>query len=184
MTTKRQIKKYWERIFEYIGEDPRREGLLDTPERIVKSWSELYAGYTQDPKKILTTTFVEGACKEMVICKEIDFFSTCEHHMLPFFGRVDIGYIPNDKVVGLSKLARLVEVFARRMQIQEKMTGQIADTLLAVLQPKGVMVKVSAQHLCMLARGVKKANSVMVTSAVRGVFEQKEARDEFLELIK
>lgn len=168
----------------FIGEDVTREGLIETPKRIVKSWKELYAGYHQDPEDILKTTFVEGSCKEMVVLKQIDFFSTCEHHFLPFFGSVDIGYIPDEKVVGLSKLARLVDIFSRRMQIQEKMTSQIADTLMEVLKPKGCIVKVQAQHLCMLARGVKKANATMVTSAIRGVFEKQEVRQEFAELIK
>lgn len=121
----------------FIGEDVTREGLIETPKRIVKSWKELYAGYHQDPEDILKTTFVEGSCKEMVVLKQIDFFSTCEHQFLPFFGSVDIGYIPDEKVVGLSKLARLVDIFSRRMQIQEKMTSQIADTLMEVLKPKG-----------------------------------------------
>lgn len=184
MTRERQAKKYWRALLSFIGENPDREGLLQTPHRVIKSWKELYAGYKQNPTEVLGTTFTDGACKEMVILKNIDFFSTCEHHLLPFFGTVDIGYIPDEKVVGLSKLARLVEVYSRRMQIQEKMTAQIADTLMEVLKPKGVMVKVSAQHLCMLARGVKKANTFMVTSAIRGSFDKQGVREEFLELIK
>lgn len=172
-------------LLKYIGEDPEREGLIDTPKRILKSYDELYAGYKQNPKEILGTVFEDGACDEMVILKDIEFYSMCEHHQLPFFGKISIGYIPNGKVVGVSKLARLVEVFARRMQIQERLTSQIADTLNEVLEPKGVMVICEAQHLCMVSRGVKKQNSKMITSAIRGVFKEKqEARNEFLQLIR
>lgn len=167
-----------------IGDNPDREGLIDTPKRVIKSWKELYAGYQQNPKQILQTTFIEGSCKEMVVLKEIDFYSTCEHHILPFIGTASIGYIPSEKVVGLSKLARLVDCFARRLQIQEKMTSQIADSLMEYLNPLGCMVIVKAQHLCMLARGVEKANATMLTSAIRGKFEDIEIRQEFLNLIK
>ena len=179
------LKENIKELLTYIGENPNREGLIDTPKRILKSYNELYAGYNQDPKKILGTVFKEGACDEMVILKNIEFYSMCEHHQLPFFGKISIGYIPNGKVVGVSKLARLVEVFARRMQIQERLTSQIADTLNEVLEPKGVIVVCEAQHLCMVSRGVKKQNSVMITSAIRGVFREKqEARDEFLQLTR
>lgn len=172
------------RVLQYIGEDPKREGLVDTPKRIVKSWGKLFSGYDQKPEDILKTTFVDGACNEMVILKDIEFYSTCEHHMLPFLGKVSIGYIPDKKVVGISKLARLVEVFARRMQIQERLSSEIADSIMDVLDAKGVMVVIEAKHLCMTSRGVEKQNSVMITSAIRGVFEQRETRDEFLTLIK
>lgn len=172
------------RVLQFIGEDPKREGLVDTPKRIVKSWGKLFSGYDQKPEDILKTTFVDGACNEMVILKDIEFYSTCEHHMLPFLGKVSIGYIPDKKVVGISKLARLVEVFARRMQIQERLSSEIADSIMDVLDAKGVMVVIEAKHLCMTSRGVEKQNSVMITSAIRGVFEQKETRDEFLTLIK
>ena len=168
-----------------LGEDPEREGLVDTPKRVVKSWNELFSGYDKDPAEVLGVVFEDGACDEMVILKNIEGYSTCEHHVLPFSYRCHIGYIPNGKVVGVSKLARLTEVFAQRLQIQERMTSQIADMLVEVLEPKGVMVVVEGQHLCMLARGVKQHNSTMVTSAVRGVFESKDAaRQEFLELTK
>lgn len=168
-----------------IGEDPDREGLKDTPQRVIRSWEKLYGGYNQDPVKILGTVFEDGACDEIVILKNIKYTSTCEHHMIPFYGDVSIGYIPDGKVVGISKLARLVEVFARRLQIQERMTTQIADTLMEVLRPKGVMVVCNGQHLCMIARGVEKPTSVMTTSAVRGVFKTNaNTRNEFMELIK
>lgn len=172
------------RILQYIGEDPNREGLIDTPKRIVKSWQELYAGYNMDPKDIMTT-FEDGACDEIVVLKNVNFFSMCEHHNLPFFGKIFLGYLPNKKVIGLSKLARLVEIYARRMQIQEKMTTQIANCLMKYLKPKGVMVLVEAQHLCMISRGIKSQDAVMVTSAVRGCFKKNlNVKSEFLNLIK
>jgi GTP cyclohydrolase I len=171
-------------IIEIIGDDPNREGLLDTPNRVSKSYKELFSGYSGNPKETLSRVFT---CKndEMVILKDIEFFSTCEHHMIPFFGKVHIGYIPDGKVVGISKLARLVEVYARRLQIQEQMTDQIADAIVKYLAPKGVIVVVEATHLCMRARGVQKQNSTMITSAIRGVFKkQHDTRAEFLSLIK
>ncbi len=171
------------RTLEFIGEDPTREGLLKTPERVVRSWEKLYGGYGKDPKSIMTV-FEDGACDEMVILRDIEFFSTCEHHMLPFFGKISIGYIPRGKVVGVSKLARLVEIFARRLQVQERLVGEIADTLMALLEPAGVMVIAEAKHLCMVARGVEKQNSIMTTSAIRGEFAKVEARNEFLTLIR
>jgi len=171
------------RQLEYIGEDPNREGLKETPRRIIKSWNELYAGYKMDPKEIMTT-FEEGACNEMVVLKSINFYSNCEHHLQPFFGQCFLGYIPDKRVIGLSKLARLVEIFARRLQIQEKMTAQIADCLMEYLQPKGVMVLVEAKHLCMISRGIKSQDAEMTTSAIRGVFEKTEVRNEFLNLIR
>lgn len=179
--------KMFDKFFDIIGEDKNREGLKDTPKRIIKSWNKLYGGYSQDPHKVLGTVFEEDIKTDqgMVILKDIGFFSMCEHHALPFFGKVHIGYIPNKRVVGISKLARLVEVFARRLQIQEKMTNQIADTLQEVLDPLGVIVVVEAQHLCMVARGVEKQTSVMITSRVTGAFKDQTgiARNEFLKLI-
>jgi len=169
---------------EYIGDNPEREGLVDTPERVIKSWSKLYGGYKEIPEEILKTTFIEGKCDEMVILKDIEFYSTCEHHILPFFGKVHIGYIPKDKVVGVSKLARLVECFARRLQIQERMTSEIADNINKVLDCEGVMVIVEAQHFCMTSRGVEKQRAKMITSAMRGNYERVEVRNEFLSLIK
>lgn len=171
------------RILTAIGEDPNREGLLKTPERVVKSWGKLYGGYDEDPAEVLKTVFVEGSCDEMVLLKDIEFYSTCEHHMLPFFGRAHIGYIPSGRVVGVSKLARLLEVYARRLQIQERLTTQVAEALVTHLSPKGVMVVMEAQHFCMTARGVEKQDSIMVTSAVRGQFLEVPTRNEFMQLI-
>lgn len=170
-------------LLTYIGEDPNREGLLATPKRIIKSWKTLFGGYDQNIKDILTT-FEEGTCKEMVILKDIEFYSTCEHHFLPFSGVCHIAYIPNKKIVGVSKLARILEMFARRLQIQERLTTQIAECIMKELNAKGAMVICEAQHLCMTARGIQKQQSKMITSAIRGVFEQSEVRNEFLSLIK
>lgn len=169
-------------IIAAIGDNPSREGLVDTPRRVVRSWEKLYGGYNQSAEEVLKTSFVEGACHEMVVLRDIEFYSTCEHHMLPFFGRVHIGYIPDGKVVGVSKLARLVEVFARRLQIQERMTAQIADSIMTILGAKGCMVVSFAQHFCMTSRGVEKQNSEMVTSAIRGVFSDASLRQEFAAL--
>lgn len=177
------IKKSVVEMIKHIGDDPQREGLLETPSRVVKSWAKLYGGYTQHPKDILKT-FTEGSCDEMVSLTNIEFYSTCEHHMLPFFGTMHVAYIPNGKVVGVSKLARLVEVFARRLQIQERLTADIADALMKYLKPRGVMVMCQAQHFCMVARGVEKQNSIMSTSAIRGVFKLPSVKSEFLETIK
>lgn len=173
------------RQLEYIGEDPTREGLLETPNRVIKSWDKLYGGYKEKVEDILKT-FHEGSCDEMVILKDISFYSTCEHHLLPFFGQVHIGYIPDKKVLGVSKLARVVEIFARRMQIQERMTAQICDSIMKWLEPKGCIVITEAQHFCMQARGVEKQKSKMITSAIRGVFKDKDsgAREEFMRFIK
>lgn len=170
-----------------IGEDPDREGLVDTPYRVVKSWLEMFSGYTADPKSVLGVVFkddIGDQSDEIVICKNISFNSHCEHHMIPFHGIVHIGYLPSKRVVGLSKLARLVEVYSKRFQIQEKMCSQIADTLMDQVQPQGVGVIITAQHMCMSARGVKNQTSSMVTSAMRGKFrDQTQTRNEFLTLI-
>lgn len=168
-----------------IGEDPQREGLVDTPKRVVKSWNELFAGYKMDAGKVLGTVFNEQGSNELVICKDIEFFSTCEHHMLPFFGRAHVGYIPAEgKIVGLSKLARVVEVYSRRLQNQERITKQVADAIMTHLKPVGAAVVIEAEHFCMRARGVNKQNSKMVTSCMLGVFmDDKSARTEFLRLI-
>jgi GTP cyclohydrolase I len=170
-------------ILRHIGDNPDREGLKDTPQRIIRSWSELFCGYKQNPADLMRF-FSEGSCNEMVVLRDIEFYSMCEHHFLPFFGRVHIAYIPDGKVIGISKLARLVEVYSRRLQIQENMTAQIADAIMEHLQAKGAMVVCEAQHLCMVARGVKKQNSTMVTSAIRGVFEKQAVRAEFMGLTK
>lgn len=184
LTKEEQGQRIIRDLLVFLGEHPEREGLKDTPRRVIKSFKEIYAGYHMDPKKILGTTFETSGYNQMVICKDIEMYSTCEHHMIPFFGKCHIGYIPGDKVVGLSKLARLVEVFSRRLQIQEKLTQQICDTLQDVLKPKGVIVVIEAKHMCMCARGIGKQNSMMITSAIKGMFEKMEGRSEFMELIR
>jgi GTP cyclohydrolase I len=167
-----------------LGEDIDREGLLETPKRVVKSWDELYGGYMLSPEDILKKDFSEGACDQMIVLRDIEFNSTCEHHIIPIIGKAHVAYIPNGKVVGISKLARVVDAYARRLQIQEKMTEQIAEVIMTVLQPKGVGVMIEAQHMCMTSRGIKKPNVSMVTSALRGVFERDEVRQEFLKFIR
>lgn len=178
-----------------VGEDIEREGLLDTPKRVAKMYEEIFGGYKIDVPKLLTTTFADDAGIEqqtdginylqgMVIVRDIKFYSHCEHHMVPFFGKVHIGYIPNKKVVGISKLARVVDAYARRLQIQERLTKQIADVIQQELDPQGVMVVVEAEHLCMKMRGIKNPCADTVTSTVRGLFEQAPTRQEFLTLIK
>ena len=167
-----------------IGEDPDREGLIKTPERVAKSLKFLTRGYTQDINKVINGAIFTQDCDDMVIVKDIEFYSLCEHHMLPFFGKCHIGYIPKGKVFGVSKLARLVDVFARRLQIQERMTQQIAQQIFEIIEPEGVGVVVEAQHLCMRMRGVEKQNSQMVTSSMLGSFRKETAtRMEFLSLI-
>jgi len=168
----------------YIGEDPDREGLLDTPKRIFKSWGELYSGYGKDPNEVLSVTF-KSESRELIVLRDIDLASTCEHHMMPFTGKCHIGYIPRERIVGISKLARLVDIFAKRLQIQERLTTQIADSIMKYLDPIGCMVVIEAVHLCMRIRGVSKQNSTMVTHAVRGMFEDDTPiRSEFLAAIK
>lgn len=172
-------------VFNFIGDDPLREGLKETPKRMIKSWSELFSGYSMKREDVLTTTFSEhGDYDQVVMLRNIDFFTFCEHHFLPFQGRATVGYIPSGGVVGLSKLARLVDMHAKRLQIQEKMTNDIANDLDEVLKPLGVMVVIEAHHSCMGCRGVKKPRGIMTTSAVRGVFKtDMGARQEFLQLM-
>ena len=165
-----------------IGDDPRREGLLETPTRVVKSWKELYSGYDQDPSDVFKTFENEGF-DNMVICKDIEFYSMCEHHMLPFIGKAHVAYIPNNKIIGLSKLARLTNVFSRRLQNQERLTDQIAKTLVEKLDAKGAGVVMEGKHFCMMSRGVQKQNSSMITSSLYGVFREQSVRQEFLTLI-
>jgi GTP cyclohydrolase I len=168
-----------------IGENPDREGLRDTPKRVRKSLEFLTKGYKQDVKAIINGAIFTEASDDMVILRDIEFYSMCEHHMLPFFGKCHIGYIPRGKVFGVSKLARLVDMFARRLQLQERLTHQIAQVIMDAIQPDGVGVVMEAQHLCMLMRGVEKQNSKMVTSAMLGSFRKEQAtRMEFLDLIK
>ena len=173
------------RQIELIGENPDREGLLKTPSRVAKSLEFLTQGYNQDPKAVLNEALFDATSDEMVIVKDIDFYSLCEHHMLPFFGKCHVAYIPNKKVIGLSKLPRLVDVFARRLQIQERMTHEIATAVLELIGAQGVGVVIEAQHLCMLMRGVEKQNSYAMTSAMLGHFrEDARTRAEFLGLIR
>jgi GTP cyclohydrolase I len=171
-------------ILTFVGEDPSREGLRQTPRRVAKAWEFLTGGYRQDVREVLNGAIFHEKYDEMVIVKDIDFFSLCEHHMLPFYGRAHIAYIPHGKIVGLSKVPRIVEVFSRRLQVQERMTQQIAETLFEVLEPDGVAVVIEARHLCMMMRGVEKQNSLATTSAMLGSFrEDDRTRNEFLKLI-
>nr|WP_202894983.1 GTP cyclohydrolase I FolE [Paenibacillus sp. 23TSA30-6] len=179
-----KIEYHVEQILQLIGEDPKREGLLETPTRVARMYEEIFAGYEVDPRDALGVTFDENH-EELVIVKDIVYYSQCEHHMAPFFGKVHIGYVPSGKIVGLSKLARLVEAVTRRLQVQERITAQIADILNEAVSAHGVMVVVEGEHLCMCARGVKKPGSKTVTSAVRGTFRDDAAqRAEFLSLLK
>ncbi|HZY10657.1 MAG TPA: GTP cyclohydrolase I FolE [Bacteroidota bacterium] len=171
-------------ILTILGEKPSREGLRRTPRRVAKAWEFLTSGYKQDVKEVLNGAVFSEKYNEMVIVKDIDFFSLCEHHMLPFYGKAHIAYIPSGKIIGLSKLPRIVEVFSRRLQVQERLTQQIADTLFETLEPDGVAVVIEARHLCMMMRGVEKQNSVATTSAMLGSFRDDErTRNEFLNLI-
>jgi len=171
------------RILLGLGEDPEREGLRKTPDRVARALEYLTKGYDDDPRAVVGDALFVEDYSEMIIVRDIDFFSLCEHHLMPFYGRAHVAYIPDHHIVGISKVARLVECFARRLQVQERMTKQIADTLSHVLQPLGVGVVVRAEHLCMRMRGVEKPNSVVVTSALVGGFQRKETREEFMNLI-
>jgi GTP cyclohydrolase IA len=172
-------------ILRGVGEDSSREGLLRTPRRVAESLRYLTRGYTQDVDKVLNEALFSVCYDEMVIVKDIEIFSLCEHHLLPFFGRCHVAYIPSTKVIGLSKVPRLVDVFARRLQVQERLTTQIAETIMEKIKPLGVGVVIEAKHLCMIMRGVEKQNSVAVTSAMLGVFrDSQQTRDEFLSLVR
>lgn len=176
------IQNHIKEILKLIGENPSREGLLKTPTRVEKAYAHLFSGYHKNPADFVTT-FQGENYDEMIIAKEIEFYSMCEHHMLPFFGKVTIGYIPNDKIIGLSKMPRLIEVFSRRLQNQERLTDQIADAMVKYLKPKGVGVMISAQHLCMMSRGIEKQGAYVLTSSLRGLFKTKqETRSEFMSL--
>lgn len=179
------MRKSVRELLKLIGEDPEREGLVKTPERVAESLRYLTSGYKMKPSSILRGAIFHEECDEMVIVKDIDIFSLCEHHMLPFYGKAHVAYIPDGKIIGLSKIPRLVEVFARRLQVQERLTHQIASTLFESLQPKGVGVVIEALHLCMAMRGVEKQNSITVTSSMMGNFKSDHrTRQEFLSLIK
>jgi GTP cyclohydrolase I len=178
-----KIAEHYQQIIELLGEDVEREGLLKTPERVSKAMQFLMQGYEQNPEDIIKSAMFTEDYRQMVIVKDIDFYSMCEHHMLPFFGKAHVAYIPNKKITGLSKIARIVEVYARRMQVQERMTTQIKECIQRTLNPMGVMVIIEAQHLCMQMRGVQKQHSITTTSDFTGVFEQAKTREEFINLI-
>jgi GTP cyclohydrolase IA len=179
-----QIAHHYQEIIKLLGEDTEREGLLKTPERVSRAMQFLMHGYEQDPEEILMSAKFSENYRQMVIVKDIDFYSMCEHHMLPFFGKAHVAYIPNHHITGLSKVARIVEVYARRLQVQERMTTQIKECIQKTLQPLGVMVILEAQHLCMQMRGVQKQHSITTTSDFTGVFQQAKTREEFMNLIK
>ncbi len=184
MDKEQEFEQLVSRMLELLGEDPNREGLQKTPHRVAKALGFLTEGYHQDPKEILNQALFSTSNDEMVLVRDIEFYSMCEHHMLPIIGRCHVAYIPDGKVVGLSKIPRIVNVYARRLQIQEQMTEQIADAILETINPKGVAVVVHARHMCMEMRGVQKINSTTVSSALRGLFKRDErTRNEFYNLI-
>tara|TARA_R110002049_G_scaffold296347_2_gene484369 strand:- start:819 stop:1406 length:588 start_codon:yes stop_codon:yes gene_type:complete len=177
------VKNRYKNIIEDLGEDTARDGLVKTPERAAKAMQFLTQGYNQDPVEILKSAMFKESYNEMVIVKDIELYSLCEHHILPFFGKAHIAYIPNGHIVGLSKLPRIVDVFARRLQVQERLTEQVLDCINDTLKPQGVAVVIEASHMCMMMRGVQKQNSITTTSGFRGQFEKIETRNEFLKLI-
>ncbi len=184
ITTQDRVEGLIEELLRRIGEDPSRDGLVKTPQRVANMYEFLTKGYREDIKQVLTGAIFEEKYSEMVIVKDIDFFSLCEHHLIPFYGKCHIAYIPDGRLLGLSKLPRLVEIFSRRLQVQERLTQQIAETLYECLHPQGVGVVIEARHLCMMMRGVEKQNSVATTSAMLGTFRSDEkTRTEFLTLI-
>ncbi|NDW08190.1 GTP cyclohydrolase I FolE [Dysgonomonas sp. 520] len=175
---------HYKEIISLLGEDVNREGLLDTPERVAKAMAFLTKGYNENPEEILRKALFKEDYRQMVIVKDIDFYSLCEHHMLPFWGKAHVAYIPNGYITGLSKIPRVVDVYARRLQVQERMTSQIKRCIQKTLNPLGVMVVIEAQHMCMQMRGIEKQNSITTTSDFTGVFEQAKTREEFINLIK
>lgn len=177
------LRHHYTQILQLLGEDPEREGLVKTPERVSKAMRFLTQGVAQSPEEILRSAMFKEDYRQMVIVKDIDFYSLCEHHMLPFFGKVHIGYIPNGYITGLSKLPRVVDVFARRLQVQERLTMQIKDCIQSALNPLGVIVVIEAQHMCMQMRGVEKQNSYTTTSDFTGAFREAKTREEFMQLI-
>ncbi|MDD3079366.1 MAG: GTP cyclohydrolase I FolE [Paludibacter sp.] len=178
-----KLAYHYKEIIKLLGEDTDREGLIKTPDRVARSMQFLVHGYEQKPEEILKSAMFKEDYRQMVIVKDIDFYSLCEHHMLPFFGKAHIAYIPNHNITGLSKIARIVEVFARRLQVQERMTTQIKECIQNTLNPLGVMVILEAQHLCMQMRGIQKQHSITTTSDFTGVFQQAKTREEFMNLI-
>lgn len=179
-----ELAKHYKSILSLLGENPDREGLLKTPMRVAKAMQILTRGYTQDPRKVLTDALFEEKYNQMVIVKDIDFFSMCEHHMLPFYGKVHVAYIPKGFITGLSKIARVVDIFSHRLQVQERLTEQIMECINDTLKPQGVMVVIEAKHMCMQMRGVEKQNSITTTSAYSGVFESLKTRNEFMNLLR
>ena len=179
-----ELAAHYHEVLKLIGEDPEREGLVKTPMRVAKAMQVLTRGYTMDAHKVLTDALFEEKYNQMVIVKDIDFFSMCEHHMLPFYGKAHVAYIPNGYITGLSKIARVVDIFSHRLQVQERPTQQIKDCIQDTLKPMGVMVVVEAKHMCMQMRGVEKQNSITTTSAFSGAFEQAKTREEFMNLLR
>lgn len=180
----KKLEKITEELLTIIGEDPSRKGLINTPNRVARAWDYFISGYSLTPEVVVGDAIFNMPCDEIIVVKDIDFFSLCEHHLLPFKGVVHLGYLPDQKCIGLSKIPRIVDIFSRRLQVQERMTEQIANAVQRVLEPLGVAVMVEAEHLCMQMRGVEKKASFMVTSAVRGVFkENQKTREEFLTIV-
>ena len=179
-----ELAAHYHEVLKLIGEDPEREGLVKTPMRVAKAMQVLTRGYTMDAHKVLTDALFEEKYNQMVIVKDIDFFSMCEHHVLPFYGKAHVAYIPNGYITGLSKIARVVDIFSHRLQVQERLTQQIKDCIQDTLKPMGVMVVVEAKHMCMQMRGVEKQNSITTTSAFSGAFEQAKTREEFMNLLR
>ena len=179
-----QLAVHYKDIIGLLGEDPQREGLQKTPMRVAKAMQILTRGYSQDAHKVLTDALFEEKYNQMVIMKDIDFFSLCEHHMLPFYGKVHVAYIPNGHITGLSKIARVVDIYSHRLQVQERMTQQIKDCIQQTLHPMGTMVVIEAKHMCMQMRGVEKQNSITTTSDFCGAFNQAKTREEFMNLLR
>ena len=179
-----ELASHYKQVLTLLGEDPEREGLQKTPMRVAKAMQVLTRGYTQDPHKVLTDALFEEKYNQMVIVKDIDFFSMCEHHILPFYGKAHVAYIPNGYITGLSKIARVVDIFSHRLQVQERLTEQIMQCINDTLKPQGVMVVIEAKHMCMQMRGVEQQNSITTTSAYSGVFESSKTRNEFMDLLR
>lgn len=179
-----ELASHYEKILSLLGEDPQREGLQKTPMRVAKAMQVLTRGYSQDAKQVLLDALFDEKYNQMVIVKDIDFFSMCEHHMLPFYGKVHVAYIPNGHITGLSKIARVVDIYSHRLQVQERLTQQIGDCIQSALKPLGVMVVIEAKHMCMQMRGVEKQNSITTTSAFSGAFNQAKTREEFMNLLR
>jgi GTP cyclohydrolase I len=182
---KKHLEEITKSLLESIGEDPNREGLLKTPQRVAKSWEFLSKGYEEDLDTLINNAIFEESAKDMVIVKNIEFYSLCEHHLIPFHGKAHVAYIPDGKIIGLSKIPRIIDHYSKRLQVQERLTNQIANTLQDILKPKGVAVVMEGKHFCMLMRGVQKQNSIATTSAMLGLFREKDTtRNEFLNLIQ